>query len=126
MDLKSCGEDQETIRMSSDALLFWTPTLGVLVSVLFVNYFVPIKSRFDHSLATALSAGVVFAVAGLIMRANAIILGVLFLMIVVFIADFISTFISFTNRIRNAIATTIVFAPLYFGAVFGLFFLLGA
>ena len=107
--------------MSREELFFWSPALAVLVSVLFVNYFVPIKGRLDHSLATALGAGLVFGVAGLIMQVNGIILIILFLMIVVFVADFISTFISFSNRIRNAIATTIVFAPLYLGALFALF-----
>jgi hypothetical protein len=126
MDLKSCGDDGETIRMSREELFFWSPGLAVLVGVLFVNYFVPIKGRLDHSLATALSAGLVFGVVGLITRDNSIFIVVLYLMSVVFVADFISTFISFSNRIRNAIATTIVFVPLYFGAMFGLWILAGA
>jgi hypothetical protein len=109
----------------SNELLFLSHTLAVFVSVLSVNYFVPTKGRLDHSVATSLSAGVVFGVWELILRADAIIVAVVFLMIVVFIADFISTFISFTNRIRNAIATTIVFAPLYLGAAIGLIMLVG-
>jgi len=115
--------------MSREALVFFSPTLSVLAGVLFVNYYIPIKGRFDHSLATTLSAGAVYGVFQLILQPYAIaamIIGVVFLMIVVFVADFISTFISFSNRIRNAIVTTIVFAPLYFGALFGLLILAGA
>jgi len=109
-----------------DLVVFlWRPTLVVLISVLFVNFFIPIKTRLDHSLATALSSGVVWGAWGLIPPAeDYIILRVLGIMIVVFVADFISTFISFTNRIRNAIVTTIVFAPVCFGVIFGLVFLM--
>jgi hypothetical protein len=113
--------------MSREELALLSPTLAVLVSVLFVNYFIPIKGRLDHSLATTLSAGVVLGVWELILLTHAIVIivDVVFLMIVVFIADFISTFISFTNRLRNAIATTIVFAPLHLVAVVGAIILLG-
>jgi hypothetical protein len=99
---------------------FWRPTLVVLISVLFVNFFIPIRTRLDHSLATALSSGVVWGAWGLVPPAEDLILvRVLGIVIVVFVADFISTFISFTNRIRNAIVTTIVFAPVYLGLILG-------
>jgi len=107
-------------------LFFWRPTLVVLISVLFVNFFVPIKTRLDHSLATALSSGALWGTWGLVPPAQDYnILQVLGIVIVVFVADYISTFISFTNRIRNAIVTTIVFAPVCVGAIMGLFFLVG-
>jgi phage-related protein len=108
-----------------DLLLYlWNPTLAVLIGVLFVNFFVPIKTRLDHSMATAASAGVVEVVLGLVERPEDVAIKVIFVVIVSFIADFISTFISFTNRIRNAIVTAIVFAPLYFGVLGGLYFLI--
>jgi hypothetical protein len=108
-----------------DLVLFlWRPTLVVLISVLFVNFFIPIKTRLDHSLATALCSGVLWGAWGLIPPAqDSIVLQVLGIVVVVFVADYISTFISFTNRIRNAIVTTIVFTPVCVDAIIGLLFL---
>ena len=110
--------------MSYKELDFWAPTFAVLVSVLFVNYFIPIKGRSDHALATTVGSAVVLGVCGLAMHMELIFVRIAFLMIAVFIADFISTFISFTNRIRNAIVTVIVFTLLYFGELIGLYVLL--
>jgi hypothetical protein len=95
---------------------FWLPPLGVLISVLFVNYFIPIKNRSDHTVATTVSAGITFVVGGLIIGAKLIFFMTVGLVIMVFVADFFSTFINFTNRMTNAIVTTIVFTLLYFGA----------
>ena len=103
---------------------FWAATLSVLVSVLFVNFFIPIKTRFDHALATTLSAAVVWGVWGLVEQRELLFVGLGGFVIVVFIADFLSTFISFTNRVRNAIVTAILFTFLYYGAAIGLYILL--
>jgi len=91
----------------------WGPTLAVLIGVLFVNFFVPIKTRLEHSLATTLSAGAVWGVWGLVEQRQRIFVGLIGFVIVVFNADLLSTFVSFTNRVRNAIATIIVFVPVY-------------
>jgi hypothetical protein len=47
-------------------------------------------------------------------------------LILIFIADLIGTFISFTNRFRNAVVTAIVFAVVYFGAIYVLLLVGGA
>jgi hypothetical protein len=103
---------------------FWAATLAVLVSVLFVNFFIPIKTRLDHALATTLSAAVVWGVWGVVEQRELILFGLGGFVIVVFIADYLSTFVSFTNRLRNAIAAAIVFTLLYYGAAIGLYILL--
>jgi hypothetical protein len=100
-------------------LILWGPTLAVLLGVLFVNFFIPIKTRLDHSLATTISAGVVWAVWGVIEQRELVFVGLVGFVFVVFIADFISTFISFTDRTRNAIVTVIVFVPVYLAVAFG-------
>jgi hypothetical protein len=105
-------------------LMLLRPTLAVLLGVLLVNFFIPIKTRLHHALATTLSAGVVSAVWGLVEQREHILLGLIDFMFAVFIADFISTFINFTDRTRNAIVTTIVFMPVHLVVVFGVILLL--
>jgi hypothetical protein len=113
--------------MSYEDLVFLSPSLAVLIGVLLVNFLVPIKTRLDHALATALSSGVVWGAWGLVAPTrDALILRVAGIVIGAFIADFVSTFISFTNRIRNAIVTAIVFVAVQIGALFCLFFVFGA
>jgi hypothetical protein len=103
---------------------WWAPTLAVLVGVLFVNFFIPVRTRLDHSLATAICAAVVWCAWAWVSNVNLILFQMSFLVLVMFIADSIGTFISFTNRIRNAIATVVVFVPLYFGLAIGISFVL--
>ena len=105
---------------------FWAATLAVLVSVLFVNFFIPIKTRLDHALATTLSAALVWGVWGLVEQRELLFVGLGGFVIVVFIADVLSTFVSFTNRITNAVVTAIVFTFFYFGGAGGLYILLRA
>ena len=104
------------------------PTLAVCACVLFVNFFIPIKTRLDHARATALTSGIVWGAWELLVPTAAktadrivIVAGTV---VLVLIADFIGTYINFTNRIRNAIVTAIVFGTLYYGAFLGFLFLL--
>jgi hypothetical protein len=109
-----------------DAVQFLgSPTLAVLISVLFVNFFIPIRTHLDHSLATAAGAGIVLSVLGLVQQTELVFLQVGFVVILGLAADFLSTFISFANRIRNAIVTTIVFVIVYVAGLLGLFVLIG-
>jgi hypothetical protein len=102
-----------------------SPTLAVLISVLFVNFFIPIKTRLEHSLATAAGAGIVQSVLGLVQQTELVFVQVGFVVVLGLVADFLSTFISFTNRIRNAVVTTIVFVLVYVVGLLGLFVLIG-
>ena len=109
-----------------DAVQFLgTPTLAILISVLFVNFFIPIRTRLDHSLATAAGAGIVQSVLGLVTQTELVFVQVAFVVILGLVADFLSTFISFANRIRNAVVTTIVFVLVYVAGLLGLFVLIG-
>jgi len=108
-------------------LMLLRPTLAVLLGVLFVNFFIPIKTRLQHALATSLSAGVVKAVWVLVEQREHILLvlfGLVDFVFVVFIAAFIGTAINFTDRTRNAIITAIVFMPVHFVVTFGIILLL--
>jgi hypothetical protein len=111
--------------MSSEDFDLWTPTLAVIVSVLFVNYFIPIRTRFDHALATTLGAAVIWGIGALVAQAELVFFRIGYLVIVAFIADFISTFICFTDRIRNAMVMAIVFTPLHLGLLSGILLLFG-
>ena len=103
----------------------WTPTLAVLASVLCVNFFIPIRTRLDHALATSIGAMAVWGAGAWVVQAELIFVQIGYLLIVVLIADFISTFICFTDRIRNAIVMAIVFTPLYLGLGTSIMLLVG-
>src|SRR5262249_45485763 len=94
-------------------LIVWWPTAGALATVLLVNFYIPIRGRLDHALASSIISALAWGGWALVTRKGDVVTQAGCGLILMFIADLIGTLISFTNRLRNAVVTAVVFAAVF-------------